>query len=174
MNITSDTLSFSSGEACALSGLAYKRMDAWARSGFIAPSLKGPHGDKARRRYSFKDIVSLTVARKLGDMGFSLPALRKMHTVLRKHRASFADAWMIVGNGDVFQVTKDPDAVVSIVKNPGQARMPVTILDLGHTVKELQEMAAAIHQTTVDDIINRATRGESQPKASRKQQTVQV
>jgi hypothetical protein len=93
---------------------------------------------------------------------------------LRKHRASFADAWLIAANGDVFQLTRDPDAVVSIVKNPGQARMPVTILDLGHTVNELQEMAAAIRQTTVDDIIDRAARGESQPKASRRQRTVQV
>jgi DNA-binding transcriptional MerR regulator len=152
MDLTNDILGFSAGEACALSGVAFKRLDYWARSGFVPPSVRAPEaGYRARRRYSFRDVVELTVVRKLRDVGFSLQALRRIKKLLRRdYHAPFADAWLISDGHDVFELRKKQADIISVLHHPGQSCLPLAVLDVGRTVQELMELAAAHRQMTVD------------------------
>ena len=163
MELRNERLAFSAGEACLLSGVAFKRLDGWARSGFITPSVQAPQADyRARRRYSFRDIVELTVARKLRDIGFSLQALRRIQQVLRRdYRAPFADAWLISDGHDVFELRMEQADIISVLRHPGQSCLPFAVLDVGRTVQELLEATAIQRALTREEIREQIARGET-------------
>lgn len=170
MDLINDVFAFGAGEACALSGIAYKRLDYWARSGFITPSVVAPaEGNKARRRYGFQDLVELTVARKLRDVGFSLQALRKIQKLLRRaYRAPFAQAWLISDGHDIFELRAQEAEILSVLRHPGQSCLPITVLDLGRTTQELVELAASHLHITAVEIRERIARGEGQPQGTKR------
>ena len=176
MDLTNGMLGFSAGEACRFSRVAFKRLDYWARSGFITPSVRAPEGgNKARRRYSFRDLVELAVARKLRDVGFSLPALRKIQTMLqRDYHAPFAQAWLISDGHNVFEIRQDKAEIVSLLHHPGQSCLPIAVLDLGRTAQELMELAAAHLQMTVDEIRERIAHGDGEAKTIRRKESAIV
>lgn len=176
MNLTDNVLSFGAGEACELSGVAFKRLDYWARSGFITPSVRAPRGgNKARRRYSFRDVVELTVVRKLRDVGFSLQALRQIQKILRRdYHAPFAQAWLISDGHDVFELCKKRSEIVSVLRRPGQLCLPTMVLDVGATAQELMQLAAAHLQMTVDEIRERIAYGSTIQAKQEKRHVVTV
>ncbi len=170
MDLIHDVLAFTSGEACALSCVAFKRLDYWARSGFVSPSVVAPEaGNKARRRYSFRDIIALTVARKLRDIGFSLQALRRVHTLLQQDYplAPFAQAWLISDGHDIFKLSKDEKEILSVLRHPGQWCLPVMVLDLGRTTQELVTAVALNTKTTAEEIRERIASGAGEPQTTR-------
>jgi len=174
MDLVNNMLGFGAGEACKLSGVAFKRLDYWARSDFITPSVRAPEGgNKARRRYSFRDLVELAVARKLRDVGFSLPALRKIQIMLRRdYHAPFAQAWLVSDGHNVFEIRQDKAEIVSLLHHPGQSCLPIAVLDLGRTAQELMELAAAHLQMTVDEIRERIAHGPTVPRAKQHKRPV--
>lgn len=163
MKIIGDLLGFQAKEACALSGVQYKRLDYWARSRFITPSLATPDEGKQRFRfYSFNDVVALTVARKLRDVGFSMAALRRIKRMLEKdYQNPLAHAWLISDGRDIFELRRNRRDILSLLQHPGQICLPVTVLDLGRTAEELVEMAAQTLQTTKGEMRERIARGET-------------
>src|SRR5262249_30160234 len=167
-------LGFSAGEACRFSRVAFKRLDYWARSGFITPSVRAPEGgNKARRRYSFRDLVELAVARKLRDVGFSLPALRKIQTMLRRdYHAPFAQAWLISDGHNVFEIRQDKAEIVSLLHHPGQSCLPIAVLDLGRTAQELMELAATHLLMTVEEIREHIAHSPTVPQAQQRKRPV--
>jgi DNA-binding transcriptional MerR regulator len=174
MELINDSLAFSAGEACTLSGVAFKRLDGWARSGFITPSVQAPSAQyHARRRYSFRDIVELTVARKLRDIGFSLHALRHIQKVLRRdYQAPFADAWLISDGHDVFELRQEQADIISVLRHPGQSCLPFAVLDVGRTVQELLEVTASQRDMTIAEIREQIAHGETaQRKTTRRHVT---
>ncbi|MBC7105109.1 MAG: MerR family transcriptional regulator [Firmicutes bacterium] len=48
-----------------LTGLTYRQLDYWDRSGFISPSVAAAAGPGTERLYSFRDVVALKVAKRL-------------------------------------------------------------------------------------------------------------
>src|SRR5579859_3250811 len=95
--------SFTSGEASRLSGVPLRRLDFWATSGFLPPSVARATGKGSERRYSFSDIVALRAANKLRQEGINLRALRKVATYLRSrgYDAPLAETFLIAADGDV-------------------------------------------------------------------------
>jgi DNA-binding transcriptional MerR regulator len=165
MELINEILAFSAGEACRFSGVAFKRLDGWARSGFIVPSVQAPHADyHARRRYSFRDIVELTVARKLRDnIGVSLQALRTIKKILRRdYQAPFAQAWLITDGHDFFELREKQADITSVLRHPGQSKscLPFAVLDIGRTVQELIAVAAAERDMTIQEIREKIARDE--------------
>ena len=176
MDLINNILAFGAGEACALSGVAYKRLDYWSRSGFITPSVIAPEGgNKARRRYGFQDVIELTVARKLRDVGFSLQALRQIQKILRRdYHTPFAEAWLISDGHDVFELCKTKAAIVSVLRRPGQLCLPTMVLDVGATAQELIQLTAAHLQMTVDEIRERIAYGSTIQAKQEKRHIVTV
>lgn len=68
----------------ALTGLTYRQIDYWTRTGIVVPFKPGS-GKGSRREYSFKDLVQLRVAKRLRADGISIQKLRKSLSWLRKN-----------------------------------------------------------------------------------------
>ncbi len=58
--------------ACAATGITYRQLDYWARTGLVAPSIRTAAGSGTQRLYSFTDILVLKVVKRLLDTGVSL------------------------------------------------------------------------------------------------------
>ena len=68
---------FSSEQAARVSGVPFGTLIEWDRKGFLKPTIPARGmGRKSGRRYTFRDLVRLRVARELRDRGVSLQALR--------------------------------------------------------------------------------------------------
>jgi DNA-binding transcriptional MerR regulator len=176
MKLIGEKLGFQAKEACAFSGVGYKRLDQWARSGFLPPSLAAPDEETHRfRYYSFSDIVALTVARKLRDTGFSLEALLRIKTMLAHDYQDplWAHAWLISDGHDIFELRHDSKEILSLLQHPGQVCMPVTVLDLGRTAEELIEMAAKDLQKTRAEVRELIARGGASKAAACQAMTVE-
>jgi DNA-binding transcriptional MerR regulator len=137
---------FTSGQACRLSGVAYRTLDYWASSGFLPPSAQETEGKGTWRGYSFRDIVQLRVAKRLRDAGISLQGLRKVQQRLKQEHsleAPFAETYLVTNGRDVFDVKRGKDDVWSLLQQPGQRSFPWVILDLSQTVAEVRQAVEA-------------------------------
>ena len=70
-------------DVCRIVGISYRQLDYWARTGLVTPSIRDAHGSGTQRLYSFQDLVSLKVIKKLLDTGVSLQRVRKAVEHLR-------------------------------------------------------------------------------------------
>ena len=133
---------WTSGQACRVSGVAYRTLDYWASSGFLPPSAQDAEGKGTWRGYTFRDIVQLRVAKRLRDAGISLQGLRKVQQRLQQEHsleAPFAATYLVTNGRDVFEVKRGKDDVWSLLQAPGQRGFPWVILDLSHTVAEVRQ-----------------------------------
>jgi DNA-binding transcriptional MerR regulator len=129
--------------AARLTGLGYARLDNWARTGFLRPSLAEADGRGSTRLYSFRDLVALRVARELRDAGISLQGLRKVVAELRERgdvEQPLASTWLLTDGNDVF--IRQGDAVMSVLRRPGQQCLTF-VVDLSRVVEELQQAVQA-------------------------------
>lgn len=71
-----DDLGYRGPVACSVSGITYRQLDYWARTGLVVPSIRTAHGSGSHRLYSFRDILVLRIVKRLIDTGVSLPNIR--------------------------------------------------------------------------------------------------
>jgi DNA-binding transcriptional MerR regulator len=136
---------FTAKQVVALTGVPYKRLDSWANSGFLMPSLAEADGTGSRRLYSFQDLIALRTAKILRDAGISLQGLRKVMQFLRDTRRlghPLVQARLIVAGDDVLMVQNDGD-LMSVLRHPGQHVLRV-VVDLGRVVQALREDVAKL------------------------------
>jgi DNA-binding transcriptional MerR regulator len=136
---------FSLGELARLSGVKPRTLDHWAATGFLRPSIRKAEGTGTKRVYSFSDAVAARAVRELRDAGVSLQSLRKVVSQLRKLRFTdrpLSEVRLIVSGKDV--CLKDNQHVISMLRHPGQAFLPFTVLDLPATVEAIQRGAVQI------------------------------
>lgn len=74
----------SGSQVCSLTGITYRQLDYWARTGLLVPSLAKAHGSGSKRRYSYRDVLEVKVIKKLLDSGVSLRSARKAVECLRE------------------------------------------------------------------------------------------
>ena len=131
---------FTAKQVVALTGVPYKRLDSWANSGFLIPSIAEADGTGSRRLYSFQDLVTLRTTKILRDAGISLQGLRKVVQFLRDTHGTeqpLAHTRLIVAGDDVLMVQTDGE-LMSVLRYPGQHVLRV-IVDLGRLVQALHE-----------------------------------
>ena len=73
---------FRAPEAKRIAGITYRQLDYWTRTGLVTPSVKDA-GSGTQRLYSFQDLATLKVIKKLLDTGVSLQRVRKAVELLR-------------------------------------------------------------------------------------------
>ena len=64
-------------DVCRIVGISYRQLDYWARTELVTPSIRDARGSGTQRLYSFQDLVSLKVIKKLLDTGVSRQRVRK-------------------------------------------------------------------------------------------------
>ncbi len=79
-----DVDGLSGSRVCALTGITYRQLDYWARTGLLSPSLAQAHGSGSKRRYSYRDVLEIKVIKKLLDSGVSLRSARRAVECLRE------------------------------------------------------------------------------------------
>ncbi len=110
---------YSGPQAARIAGISYRRLDYWARKGFVRPSLQNPRRGSGRYRlYSTLDILALKVARRLRDQGVSLRTIRRAIQTLRKGGLLGQDPLthytFFVQGKKLYVLTDDPSKAVEI------------------------------------------------------------
>jgi DNA-binding transcriptional MerR regulator len=155
---------FSAGQAARITGVPYRTIDHWARTGFIVPSLAEAQGTGTARLYSFKDLVALRVARELRDAGVSTAALHRIVEFLREHddfEHPLAEARLVVVGNDVAMVNSQRE-LVSTLRSPGQTLLAF-VLDMRGAVSELKEETSHI---AVPTAVYRKSQARQEPSTS--------
>jgi DNA-binding transcriptional MerR regulator len=68
---------YSTVEVCRLTGLSFRRLDYWDRTGLLRPSVHPAGGSGGQGRlYSQNDLDRLLLIKKLLDLGVSLQRIR--------------------------------------------------------------------------------------------------
>lgn len=136
---------FTAGQAVVLTGVPYKTLDYWDRSGLLSPSVAHASGKGTDRIYSFGDLVALKAAWELRRSGITLQSLRKVLNDVRDIIGStqpLSNERLIVAGDDVV-IARNDDEVISVLRQPGQLYMAKIVFNLGEVVETLHELVAA-------------------------------
>jgi DNA-binding transcriptional MerR regulator len=114
---------FTARQVVTLTGVPYSKLDFWARSGLIPPSLSTGKGSGSRRLYDRRDLVLIRAAWNLRKSGLSGKAMR---TALDYVKDTFEDFGAIETRGkDV--ILKSHRGDISVLSKPGQLYLDLTL-----------------------------------------------
>ena len=84
----------------------------------VPPSIRKAHGKGTDRTYAFKDLVKLSVVKRLRDAGLSLAKIGSAIKILRGRRGGdpLADLCLITDGKTVHVLTDDPSALEDVLK----------------------------------------------------------
>lgn len=85
---------FGGADACEVSGITYRRLDYWARTGLVRPSIRDARGSGSHRRYSTLDVLLLALVAELSANGLSLQCIRSLLPAIRP--AAMRAEWLVV------------------------------------------------------------------------------
>ena len=114
----SDDGSYSGPQAARIARVSYRRLDYWARKGFIKPTIRDPHGRGNYRLYSVLDILALRVAKRLRDQGVSLRTIGRAVQALtqggRNYQAALTKYTFFVQGRKLYVQTDDPSKAIEL------------------------------------------------------------
>lgn len=120
---------FGSTVALKLTGVTYRQLDYWARTGLVGSSIRQATGRGSRRVYSFQDLVALRVVARLLKAGVSLQAVRRAVEYLKQHADQPLSTLGLIGQGNrvfaqmgssskMIEATADGQVVIAIDVEP--------------------------------------------------------
>jgi DNA-binding transcriptional MerR regulator len=124
---------------CRVVGITYRQLDYWATTGLVEPSVRDAVGSGSQRLYSFEDIVTLKVIKRLLDAGVSLQRIRKAieHVQDRglslRHLTPASDGETVYAADDardVIDLLKSGQGVFAIAVEPLYAEMETEVTTL--------------------------------------------
>src|SRR6202041_28597 len=102
--------------ACAVAGITYRRLDYWARTGLVEPTVRAATGSGSQRLYGFRAILVLKVVKRLLDTGISLQQIRAAVDHLRQQGTTDLAQVTLMSDGvSVYECTS-PDEVVDLLQ----------------------------------------------------------
>jgi DNA-binding transcriptional MerR regulator len=132
-------------DVCRIVGISYRQLDYWARTGLVTPSIRDAHGSGTQRLYSFQDLVSLKVIKKLLDTGVSLQRVRKAVEHLRSMKRPPHGVTLMSDGRGVYEA-HSPEAVIDLLQK-GQGVFAIALdqvwNDLEGTISKQRRRAAA-------------------------------
>ncbi len=116
---------FRAPEAVRITGVTYRQLDYWARTDLVTPSIKDAHGSGSQRLYSFQDLATLKVIKRLLDTGVALQRIRKAVAHLREMDER-PHGVTLMSDGDGVYEAHSPEAVVDLLRN-GQGVFAISL-----------------------------------------------
>jgi DNA-binding transcriptional MerR regulator len=147
-----DPVGYRGPTACSAAGITYRQLDYWARTGLVEPSVRPAKGSGSQRLYSFRDILTLKVVKRLLDTGVSLPNIRAAVTHLRERGDADLTGITLMSDGTTVYACTSPDEVIDLVQG-GQGVFGIAV---GRVVTEVEGSLAELP----------SERAEPQPTAS--------
>lgn len=158
-----ENLGFRGPVACRAADITYRQLDYWARTGLVAPEIRGAGGSGTQRLYSFRDLLILKVIKRLIDAGISLQQIRTAIGHLRARGVEDLTGVTLMSDGiSVYECTSD-DQVVDLLRG-GQGMFGIALggvwRDIEGTLQDLPaELADA--DASVDDELSRRRRARA-------------
>ena len=107
---------YSGKRAAEIVGITYRQLDYWARTGLVAPSIRGAAGSGSQRLYSFKDMLVLKVVKRLLDAGVSLQNIRVAVEYLRRRGVRDLAGVTLFSDGTTVYECSSPEEVVDVLR----------------------------------------------------------
>ena len=121
---------FGARAVLALTGISYRQLDYWARTGLVGSSIRQAAGRGSRRVYSFKDLVALGVVGELREAGVSIQTIRRAVGYLKRHADQPPATLALTARGKkVFALTDDPAKLVEATAE-GQVVLSISVESL--------------------------------------------
>lgn len=103
---------YAAEEVMNLTGLSYRQLDYWSRTGYLTPSLMEANGSGTRRRYSENDLRTAQLTKTLLDAGLSLQRLRGLGDSLATVPAETPG---IVAIGETIHVVTSAEQLLGLI-----------------------------------------------------------
>lgn len=110
---------------CRVVGITYRQLDYWATTGLLEPSVRDAEGSGSQRLYSFEDIVTLKVIKRLLDVGVSLQRIRRAIDYVRDRGLSLRNL-TLASDGDTVYAATDSSDVVDLLRR-GQGVFAIAV-----------------------------------------------
>ena len=101
--------------ACQVAGITYRRLDYWARTDLVKPSIRTARGSGSQRLYSFKDVLVLKIVKRLLDTGISLQNIRLAVDSLRDRGVNDLAELTLVSDGTTVYECRSNDEVIDLL-----------------------------------------------------------
>ncbi|HDZ22625.1 MAG TPA: MerR family transcriptional regulator [Phycisphaerae bacterium] len=121
---------YAAGQTRRIAGVSQRQLDYWDEKGLVKPSIQSGTGKGSERRYSYADLIKLSVVKQLRQSGLSLQRIRKAVGILkkRKHDSDPLLTETLITDGQrVHRLTNDP-ATVEDVLSQGQLAFSVVAI----------------------------------------------
>ena len=103
---------FSGPMVCRLTGVTYRQLDYWARTGLVTPSITPAMGSGSKRKYSYLDVLEVKVIKSLLTSGVSLARARQAVERLRNSLgADLASSSLVMSDSGSVLAHSDGDLV---------------------------------------------------------------
>jgi DNA-binding transcriptional MerR regulator len=132
--------------ACAATGITYRQLDYWARTGLVEPSVRPAYGSGTQRLYSFRDVVVLKIVKRLLDTGVSLQNIRTAVRHLRSVGPSVLARMTLMSDGATVYECTSPDEVVDLLQG-GQGVFGIAV---GVVWRDVESSLSQMHGERVD------------------------
>jgi len=157
---------FSSATACRIVAITPRQLQYWDEVGLVKPSASAAAGRGTRRRYSFLDLVRLSVVRALIDRGLGARNIRRTLAALSDAYPRVLDPLaqlkLVTDGRTVFLVTDDARRILDVLE-----RQFVFSIALGPLVRELRGRAGHLAPTRPGgDAQGRVTRSKTAVRAA--------
>ena len=129
---------FSGPMVCRLTGVTYRQLDYWARTGLVTPSITPAMGSGSKRKYAYLDVLEVKVIKSLLTSGVSLARARQAVECLRNSLgADLASSSLVMSDsgsvlahsdGDLVDLLRGGQGVFNIFNPAGVVAEPTTTI----------------------------------------------
>jgi DNA-binding transcriptional MerR regulator len=112
-------------EVTRIVGISYRQLDYWARTGLVRPSVKDAQGSGTQRLYSFQDLATLKLIKRMLDSGVSLQQIRRAMGTLKELKEPALGTTLVSDGNRIYQV-ESPEAVVDLLAS-GQGVFAIAV-----------------------------------------------
>jgi DNA-binding transcriptional MerR regulator len=110
---------------CRVVGITYRQLDYWATTGLVEPTVREAVGSGSQRLYSFEDIVTLKVIKRLLDAGVSLQRIRKAIEYVHDRGLSLRHL-TLASDGETVYAADDANDVIDLLRS-GQGVFAIAV-----------------------------------------------
>ncbi len=112
-------------EVTKIVGISYRQLDYWARTGLVRPSVRDAQGSGTQRLYSFQDLATLKLIKRMLDSGVNLQQIRRAMSTLKELKEPALGTTLVSDGNRIYQV-ESPEAVVDLLAS-GQGVFAIAV-----------------------------------------------
>jgi predicted RNase H-like HicB family nuclease/DNA-binding transcriptional MerR regulator len=129
-----------------LTGVSYRNLDYWARTGLVRSSIRAAGGKGSRRVYAFQDLVALRLVKQLRAAGIPLQAIRRAVKFLQTHADAPLSRLALVADGKKILARTDDPAWMIEATGAGQVVISVDVAPIRRSLETSVAELSAVRE----------------------------